>query len=620
MLWKKYFHGNFETNENNHANTALIFLGEKMKAKKFAVSDIEGANWIKFLCIGHYDGKNYRHFLSLDTYFDYAFTHEVSTIFCHFGGIYDFLFLIGHILDNPNKYEFRGLIPRGSGILCFKAYSKIHEKQIQFNDSSALLPFSLKSLADNFDVETKKGEIDHKKTKKVTKKILAYMKDDHLALYQVLEKFTSWELIAKHGWKSTLASQSLHIFKKEFSKKTLLPLGRIHDEFCRKAYFGGRTEIFKMVYNDRRKKLNVYDINSLYPFCMNKLDTPTTFKFITKTFLPKDLGIYHCIVKSPDKMHIPILGTKINGKFIFPLGEFEGHWCSNELNYAIKHGYKITTVFEGRIFNNGGKIFKPFVQYFYKKRIATNKPAEKIVLKLILNSLYGRMGMDLEKEQLHLEKRIVGEKLHSLVTTPSGKTYRFTTTEDEIDSFSHVAIGAFITAQARIELYECFKKVNYNVYNCDTDSVFTPEKMKTGNGLGELKLEYQLDKAVFLLPKTYLLENKNMKKIAMKGFDKKKIQHFQFKDFITALEGDLKILNKKGKNPLSIKTEPRMNRFKTALKKGSILNMSNAGEKAIRSKYTKRIVNSDFSTTAHTFNTMEFDFKKELLEYLNQII
>ena len=590
------------------------------ESKKFAVSDIEGRAWINFLCIGHYDGITYKDFLSLDSYFDYAFNHPVKTIFCHFGGIYDFLFLIGYILDNPKKYDFKGLIPRGSGILTFKCYSKIHDSTLTYNDSSALLPFSLKSLAENFEVETKKGHIDHAKTKKVTKKILAYMKDDHLALYQVLEKFTSWELIKRHGWKSTLASQALHIFKTEFSKKKLYPLGRIHDEFCRKAYFGGRTEIFKMVYNNPKKTLKVYDINSLYPYCMKNLETPTLFKYSTKEFKKDELGIYHCIVKSPEKMHIPILGTNIKGKFIFPLGEFEGHWCSNELNFAIAHGYKITMVYEGRIFENGGKVFAPFVKYFYKKRVESKKAADKIILKLILNSLYGRMGMDLEKEQLHLEKRVIGEKLHSEVTTPSGKKYRFTTTEDEIDSFSHVAIGAFITAQARIELYKRFKEVNYDVYNCDTDSIFTPKKLKTGNELGAVKLENQLNQAVFLLPKTYLLKGKKFKKVAMKGFDKKKIQKFEFKDFMTCLEGDLKLLNKKNKNPLTIKTESRMNRFKTALKKGSILNMSNEGIKTIRSKYNKRIINSDYSTTAINYQTMEFDFEKELLEYLNEII
>lgn len=589
--------------------------------KDFAVSDIESRKWINFLCIGHYDGKTYRDFLSLDSYFNYAFNHPTKIIFCHFGGIFDFLFLIGHILDNPEKFEFKGLIPRGSGILTFKVYSKIHGTTLTYNDSSALLPFSLKSLAENFDVETKKGEIDHSKTTKVTKKILAYMKDDHLALYQVLEKFTSWELIAKHGWKSTLASQALFLFNKEFSKKKLYPLGRIHDEFCRKSYFGGRTEIFKMIYNGKNKFLNVYDINSLYPYCMRDLDTPTNFKYTTREFKPKELGIYHCIVKSPEKMHIPILGTKIDNKFIFPLGEFEGYWCSNELNFALEHGYKITTIFEGRIFENGGKIFKGFVNYFYKKRIETEKPAEKIILKLILNSLYGRMGMDLLKEQLHLEKRVVGERLHSTIKTPSGKNYRFTTTEDEIDSFSHVAIGSFITAQARIELYKRFKEVNFEVYNCDTDSIFTTKKLKTGNELGAVKLEDELTQAVFLLPKTYFNKSKKKTvKIAMKGFDKKKIQNFKYQDFVTALEGDLKLLNKSGKNPLTIKTESKMNRFKTALKKGGVLNMSKAGEKTIRAKYSKRIVNADFSTTAHNYQTLNFDFKKELLEHLNKII
>ena len=37
--------------------------------------------------------------------------------------------------------------------------------------------------------------------------------------YQDLERFFLWDLIALHGWKPTLASLALNIFKKEFYPK-----------------------------------------------------------------------------------------------------------------------------------------------------------------------------------------------------------------------------------------------------------------------------------------------------------------------------------------------------------------------------------------------------------------
>ena len=61
-------------------------------------------------------------------------------------------------------YEIIEIIPRGSSLLMMKVKDNKNRVHV-FKDSSALLPFSLKSLTKAFDVEVKKGEWDHKKTK-----------------------------------------------------------------------------------------------------------------------------------------------------------------------------------------------------------------------------------------------------------------------------------------------------------------------------------------------------------------------------------------------------------------------------------------------------------------------
>lgn len=582
-------------------------MQKEKKKSTFAVSDIESTKWINFLCIGHYDGIEYRYFLDLDSYFDYVFSLKNKNIFCHFGGIFDFLHLISHILDNPEKYKLTNMIPRGSSMLSFRCYSIKHEKYLTYNDSSALFQFGLKNLAIQFDVETKKGEMVHKNVTKVTKKLLDYMKDDCLALYQVIDKFRNWELIKKHGMKNTLASQSLHIFQNEFIKNKLQSLPMELDDFCRKSYYGGRTEIFNMKYDDFKKDLNLYDINSLYPYVMSKMDIPVEFvhTVLKDEYDSKKLGIWHVKISCPIDKKIPILGTNINGKFIFPIGEFDGYWCSNELNFALKRGYKIIKVYEGKIFFNGGKIFKYYVEYFYKKRLDAKSPAEKYIIKLLMNSLYGRMGMDLEKESLDLEKRIVGEKYHSEVKTPNGHKFRFFTMTKTIDSFTNVSIASFITAEARIELYKRFEEVDFDVYNCDTDSIFTTKLMKTSNDLGGVKLENKINRAVFLLPKTYMLEGIDFKKLAMKGFDKQLIGNIQFDDFVNHLSGEI------ATTKLKIKIAPKMLRLKSAMKKGKILAMSESQTKQIRSQYNKRKINSDHTTIPWHYNELIFDFINE---------
>lgn len=110
-----------------------------------------------------------------------------------------------------------------------------------------------------------------------------------------------------------------------------------------------------------------------------------------------------------------------------------------------------------------------------------------------------------------------------------------------------------------------------HLYYTDTDSVFTTKKMRVGNKLGQVKLEYECDSACFLLPKTYINNGvkgeKFTKKLTMKGFDKKKIKHFTLEDFTLALRGDLKNLH--------IYQAPKFATLKTALKRNAFLDMIN---------------------------------------------
>jgi len=575
----------------------------KKKSKLFAVTDFEASKWINYLCNGYYDGTTYSEFTDLTDYFDFLHETDIPNIFAHFGGIYDFLFILGWIFDNDD-YELKSLIPRGSAILCFTISSNISGKDFTFYDSSALLGFSLRNLAINFNVETKKGEVDYDSLTKVTTELLDYMKDDHLALYQVLERFFQWDLIALHGWKPTLASLALNIFKKEFypKKKKLFSLDKDVDRFVRKSYQGGRTEIFNMVYTNNKSPLYCYDVNSLYPTVMRDNEFPSKPKFTTTDFLPDEMGFYHCRVFCPD-MHIPILGAKIkldkSESFIFPKGEFDGYWTTHELNYALKNKYKIVEIYQGIIFENDGKIFKNYVNYFYNKRKNSKTDTDKIICKLLLNSLYGRFGMDTEKDQLHLEKHIEGETYHSTLITPSGNEVTFCTSKEEIRTFTNVAVASYVTSYARVLMHKkIVKDAKNKVWYMDTDSLFTPVKLKTGEELGDLKEEYKVYRACFMLPKTYLVEGVDLKKVVMKGFDKKKIQHFSFEDFTNSLEGDLKLMNKNNTNALKVKHDSKVMKFKSALRAGKMLNMTKPQIKRVCSKYNKRIVNNDFTTTA----------------------
>lgn len=70
----------------------------------------------------------------------------------------------------------------------------------------------------------------------------------------------------------------------------------------------------------------------------------------------------------------------------------------------------------------------------------------------------------------------------------------------------NIAIASAITAGARVEMSFFKNNPNFKLYYSDTDSAVIdaplPDFM-VGNGLGQMKLEHTINKAIFLAPKVY---------------------------------------------------------------------------------------------------------------------
>lgn len=543
------------------------------KAPTFAVIDIETMNWTKFIVLGFYDGETYLEFRTLKKFFEFLATNKTpETIVAHFGGKFDFLFLIEEILKSESN-KILSVVPRGSSILYFSTH--ISGREFTFRDSSALLPFSLKSITENFGVETKKGDWDHTKTRGYSRGLSEYLKADCLGLYQSLQKLFSWPLIEKAGPAWTMAGQATRVLR-TYLEKDIFGLGKFESSFCRKAYLGGRVEIFRPI---ATQQIYEYDFNSIYPQVMRDEFYPSGASFFTFDFDRKKLGIYHARVTAP-KCFLPVLGVLRDGKFIFPNGTFEGHWTSSELLYAESVGYKFE-IKSGIVFRNRDRIFESFINDLYSIRLTSpKKSVSEILAKLLMNSSYGRFGMDLNKENIGFELK-EGAEDYATLQIGDRKVQLFKE-PIELKSFTHVAIAAFVTSYARIKLHKAMLPIQDQIYYCDTDSIWTTAELPTGTALGELKLEETYENgAVFLLPKTYFASGgAKSKKIAMKGFSNRKIQDFTLEDFKAALEGDL--------HKFKIVNEPKFATLKTALAQKKIVTMTKQSEKQLKSQYNKR--------------------------------
>lgn len=621
------------------------------EAKGFAVCDIEVREWVHFLVIGYYtkfrdeDGclkdEVLHNFTTMAEFCDYIFTSEQkhSVIYAHFGGKFDFNFILKELYYRPKDFHIHDMIPRGSGLLCFsvstirdvgklpsgikekdiiktnKDHWLIKDRTIEFRDSSAMLPFGLKSLTENFGVDHLKQEIDYDKIKKVTPELLRYLKYDLKGLYEVIEKYYEWPMIKAAGARSTMASQAMRVFQ-TYLKKDIPSLPSDIDNFVRGSYFGGRTEIFKPAFMQCEGKslLKTYDVNSLYPAIMRDMEMPTHFDYNTKRFEENKMGFYDVDVFIPD-MYVPPLGTVFDpegwGRFIFPTGTFRGCFTSMELNYAMTLGGKILKVHRGMIFRSNGFIFREYINDLYAIRKASKKESvDNVLCKLLMNSTYGRFGLNRNREQIEFERGQMGVDVHQEIHIKNNEYIRLMKKEVYLDkSFANVAIASWVTSGARMLMHKLYMQAPEALYYTDTDSMFSTHTYPDNDtDLGQLKLEYQSRKACFLLPKTYIVDTlapqwtqfddngkpyKSAKKTVMKGFDKKKISKFELDDFYAALEGEMRHL--KTKNPAKFAT------FKTAMKKQEFVTMIGEQDRELRSKYDKRrIVKRDWAQVYDT--------------------
>lgn len=653
----------------------------KKRKIKFATADIEASEWINFNCIGFFDGNKdqYLYFETLDDFFKETFSYckknKIQNIFMHNGGKYDFNFLLGRILF-MDEFEVSGLIPRGSGLLCFSIQRKDDNSKkpfkLIFRDSIALLPFGLRKLAESFKVPCQKEEIDYVnmqkifdrkdyvpdlmtktssinkgqrryvvyyKDKEVTRynpkrhkhefmtyldkdtnilyhkiftkdDLLSYLEADCISLWQILHTFYQWPLVKQAGPTFTIASQAIKIWQL-FLKDPIYKISENADEFIRRGYYGGRTEVFRPLYDatydtkknpagfekdtlkilkeqGKTKTLNYVDVNSLYPFAMlNEFPIKLDCVHYNGKYYDKDkMGMWECLIEVPKKIKIPPLPVKHifedgTEKLIFATGKLKGVWTTLEIEYAKSLGCKVLKIYEGITFVNGGHIFKEYIETLYSMRLEAKKIKDGVtdlLCKLLMNSTYGKLGLNLEREQLEIDVGQLGVKLHSEVRDrESGKSVRLMSRPKFLEtSFVNCAIPAYVTSHARIHMHKnVIRKAGYDhCYYMDTDSLFTTKELPTGEKLGELKLEYTTKSSVFLLPKSYIndkIEGESFeKKITMKGFDRRKVKTLTFEDFRDTLRGET--------DRILVEQDSKFATLKTALRKGHFLIMENDPE------------------------------------------
>nr|QYC94442.1 DNA-directed DNA polymerase [Oedogonium sp. 269] len=200
------------------------------------------------------------------------------------------------------------------------------------------------------------------------------------------------------------------IFQSKFYQAPIKRLKPSQDHFIRPAFFGGRCEIFK----PHGRNLYAYDVNSLYPYAMTFPMPINNIKWHRDlrnqnliNILENYIGFIKAEIIAPNDMYIPVLPLRstVSGKTIFPVGKWTGTYFSEELAYAEQMGYIIKPLC-GYLFDRDSTYpFKKFVDTLYdmRKQASIEKNTTlKTIIKLILNTLYGKLAFANNKNRSYL--------------------------------------------------------------------------------------------------------------------------------------------------------------------------------------------------------------------------
>jgi DNA polymerase type B, organellar and viral len=327
----------------------------------------------------------------------------------------------------------------------------------------------------------------------------------------------------------TLSSLAFAIFRSKFMDEENIPQlsGKIANDI-RSGYTGGAVDM----YIPEGKNIKGWDVNSLYPSQMESklmpVGVPTYFNGDITKIDENTFGFFYCKITAPDNILHPILQTrvKINGitKTIAPIGSWKDMLFSEEMNNALKYGYKIEVLW-GYTFESKN-IFKDYVDFLYSIRSNYSKSDPmNFIAKILLNSLYGRFGMDDNFDNITIihkdyyndfENKFI-DKITEKIELDDHYIVFFRPSDNLIEDHGEhnvsVGIAAAITAYSRIHMSQFKNNPKINLYYTDTDSIYTDSDIDDSfihdTKLGKLKLENISKKAIFLAPKVYYLITEN---------------------------------------------------------------------------------------------------------------
>lgn len=482
-----------------------------------------------------------------------------------------------HIKEKNERADktFTTLISGMGQFYSIEIYFKVGNKKVNkvtIYDSLKILNFSVDQIAKDFDLPIRKLELDYTTKREIGHKLteheIAYITNDVEIMARALSIMFNAGLT-----KMTIGSDALHNYKKMTSNfnKYFPILPNEIDKDIRKSYRGGFTYLNPLYKGKESTKGYVLDVNSLYPSCMTQCLLPYGEPVFFEGKYEKDnlypLYVQHlsCSFEIKEGM-IPTIQIKNHLSFIPNeyLESSDGRivdlvLTNVDLELFLKH-YNIYD----ETWNNGWKfkgvrgLFTDYIEYWTAKKIESKKnknPSMYRISKLMLNSLYGKMGLN----------PLVKSKFPYLDDDGIVR-YGFFPTEERKPIY--IPVASFITSYARKKTIESSQAIreysiwrygeDYYIYS-DTDSIhlkyIDPEELANiiyidEYELGAWKVESEFVRGKYLRQKCYIEESPTGEmNVTVAGLPKKLSGLVNFDNFeegftTEGMEGDKKLTYK----------------------------------------------------------------------------
>jgi len=483
-------------------------------------------------------------------------------------------FIILDYISKIEKYKIDILIRNNS---IYYISIKIKSKEIIFKCSYKIIPTSLKKISEGFKIYEKLpfpykfANLDNLEYEGYVDIKYFNNKEDFILFYKNNKIFKFKEYSIKYCLNDvkitsifvkkikeivetfninlnkiySAPSLSLKIFEKIFNKKRIeLNTKENFDFYIRPSYYGGRCEIYGNP--KKNEKIFHFDFSGMYAQCMKEKFCYGEYKIIKN---PKNLDIpgFYWIKWRSKNEYLPVLPhhSKKNSKLMFTNGILEGCYWFEEIEEFLKNNGELLEIKSGLVFDKYDYIFNDFVDYFTE--IREKSDVHKIFGKLMINSLYGRMGMSsIDNYSFIIKEEDLGNYEYLNIISMK-KVNKIILLNIELDNKiknsikkinyrikKNISIASSITSKSRIKLYKAQKEVIKNkgrLLYSDTDSIFAAYKRDvSGEKQGEIfwdisKKDTKIKKAVFISPKSYSIIYNNGDEITkIKGYDQNKIK------------------------------------------------------------------------------------------------